>query len=112
MNIHSIAILLALSSCNAFGITIDEYNKRKTEKEISSYDQVYVTGIGIGFFWANVELGTNKKPLLYCQPPELKLGMQNYLEILDDEAKKAPHTGESEIGLTLLMGLQRVFPCN
>jgi hypothetical protein len=71
----------------------------------------YVLGLGDGITWANAETH------LFCQPGELSLGVDNYLDILDrqigfDSARMGKDIVNKQwIGRVLLDGLKRTFPC-
>lgn len=98
-----------------------ERSVKQYEQDVASKDawtvttaKIYVTGLGEGIEWANAQA----KVRLYCPPGELALGMDNYLDILDrqiafdrnSQGKDFPEG--SPIGLELLFGLKRTFPCS
>jgi len=76
---------------------------------------IYINGVGTGFSWANAMLNEPGSPKLYCQPPNLSLGTNNYVAILESqiiELKKAGILKEdTPIELILLLGLKKTFPC-
>lgn len=67
--------------------------------------------------WANINLMAEEKPALFCPPEQLGLFTQNHLDIFDQEIKaRSLQTTEAElekssVGLLLLQGLKRTFPC-
>jgi hypothetical protein len=69
--------------------------------------------IEYGLGLANAELAVRRhQEQLYCQPPSLALADEQLVSILRDEVKEVPPTGKMDVGLALLYGLERVFPCN
>lgn len=100
--------LLILSSFYANAeITIKQYKKFQNEDAI----KFYVKGLGVAYSWANVEMDANGKKPLYCQPPKLALGMDNYLRLLDDAIVEYSPKDDDVIEYLLLMQLKKVFPC-
>lgn len=102
--------LVSVGNANAL-ITAEEYLKYPGSKQ---YDD-YLIGIGEGFSWANGILASEEKEVLYCQPRNYFLSLGNIKNILDDEInyknKQNYYKGNAPIGLYLLYGLQRTFPC-
>lgn len=105
--------------------TLKKYKEsRNSQNELEKLVIVnYIAGIGEGLVWANTELESRKDKPLFCQPKKLALTDENYIQILNDEIKRFEEakTDESErkkvfdsmpIGLFLLKGLIRTFPCN
>jgi hypothetical protein len=74
----------------------------------------YISGVGSGFGWANVQLHARGLPPLYCQPDKLGLNADNLLKILDDyiEQKKDQLKPDLPVEMLLLQGLKETFPCN
>ena len=112
-------IIVLLTLCILFGF-VD--NGASAEYKVKDYDQYkdsemfksYISAIGRGYFWANVELAMRKQKLLYCQPTIVVTG-DNYLQILDDTIKemrrKRPDLENVLVEPVLLLGLQKTFPC-
>jgi hypothetical protein len=79
--------------------------------------QIYVEGLGKGFFYANVVMEYETKRRLFCEPDKLVLEKDNFIRILDDkiERKKAAvgfqEAQEILIEILLLSGLKNTFPC-
>jgi hypothetical protein len=65
-----------------------------------------------GLGYANATLANRHDKQLYCQPPNLALADEQLVAILRDEVKAYPPLGKHPVGLVLLKGLERVFPCN
>ena len=76
----------------------------------------YVLGVGDGLSWGSI----GGKAPLFCPPPSLALVLDNYLNILNtriaelDElyAEKIENVNRRPIGLALLEGLEKTFPCS
>jgi hypothetical protein len=65
-----------------------------------------------GLGYANAALVDRHEKQLYCRPPNLALADEQLVAILRAEVKKVPPVGKFPVGLVLLYGLERVFPCN
>lgn len=87
------------------------YETTKDVKEM----QTYLTGVGKGYFWANVHLIVRQLPPLYCPPEKLAVNARNYVEILDDylskPGMKSNLASDRNVEEILLYALQEVFPC-
>lgn len=110
-------ILLAL--CTMFttngalgGMTIELYKEASIKKGGERIVSSYVTGLGEGLFWANAATEVSFKQRLYCQPTNLALNGHNYIEILNREIEEGAHAQDTELGVALLVGLQKTFPCS
>ena len=97
----SIVIALAGFGTAHSEISIKEYKSVKEEH----FTKVYINGIGRGLFWANAEADDSFKKKLYCSPSKLALGVENYLQIIDDEIERATYTSDMPVELVLLKGL-------
>jgi hypothetical protein len=99
-------------------MTVKEYREYMGKPGVQRESmKVYVLGIGEGIAWAKSGQRDSATPL-YCAPPKLALGMDNYVDILnrqiEEYSKREPASAlESEfIGLLLLNGLRATFPCS
>ena len=99
--------------------TVKEYKAMKGQDKEAF--MLYILGVGGGLAWANAFLKTNgASPIysIYCQPPRLVLGADNYFRILDDEIERVrkkngfQETQDCPIEPLLLYGLMNTFPCN
>jgi hypothetical protein len=115
-NILSVASIILLIMFFSFTpaqseITFSVYDKVKNDKDF----EYYITGVGVGYVYANVELQLNNRPKLYCQPNSLSLGPDNYRSILDEEIKFQSKMRDIpaivSLETLLLRGLIRTFPC-
>lgn len=101
-----------LASSNALAaMTIELYESASINKEGKQLVEMYIVGLGEGFFWANAAAGANGTPALYCPPQNLAMNGDNYISILKREIESGSHAKNSEVGLALLLGLQKTFPC-
>lgn len=73
--------------------------------------QIYLTGEGAGYGWANVELNARHEPPFFCVPKELALETTNYLTVLDAELTRGKFTDDDSADYILLLGLRFTFPC-
>jgi hypothetical protein len=64
-----------------------------------------------GLGWANAALNDRHEEKLFCLPPNLAFADEQLVAILRDEVKAYPPLGKYPVGLVLLKGLERVFPC-
>jgi len=74
----------------------------------------YIHGVGQGFAYANGSLQYIGQSPLYCQPANLALKPENYLEILQRYIEKHKNTLKPDwtVEMLLLLGLKETFPCN
>ena len=76
----------------------------------------YVHGLGDGMGWS-ITLQEKIGPKFFCQPRDLALGPDDYIEILEIEAERIiaklgrDEVDEINLGLILAMAHQRKFPC-
>lgn len=105
-------LLLTLSNPVLAEIRAKDYEQVKN----SEMFKTYIQGVGIGISWANSALAARNQPLLYCQPSNLALGADNYLDILARQMKEAEMTKKTTLDTplesVLLEGLMRIFPCH
>jgi hypothetical protein len=89
-------------------IRVGEYEKLQGDSL-----NLYISGVGVGYLWANAMIKKSGQPLLYCQPREFTATGETYKNILDKEisANKDMYTLDIPIELILLRGLQKTFPC-
>jgi len=102
---------LANAASGREAITLKEYSKVKNEE----WFKAYVSGAGRALGFANAVLKRRKERPLSCEPTDIPVYQQNFLDILDREVKFAEQTStatpDTEVALLLLMGLQSTFPC-
>ena len=106
-----ILLLLSWSTPAKAEVPAKDYSRvRKAE-----WFKVYVDGVGRGYTWANVELKSEGRTPLFCQPAKLILEAESFLTILDRMmSSNADGRGipmDIPIELLLLTGLRETFPC-
>lgn len=111
-----IVIVFVFLSCISVqaGMTIIQYKKAINDNRNKKITTFYVGALGEGLSWANAELKTNERPLLYCQPSGLPITKDGYVAILNNFLKKETEKQMYEsfsVGLILLKALQDTFPC-
>jgi len=94
------------------------------EFPLSSYNDVkdykafkdYVTGVGRGIFWANVVMGAQGRPKIFCIPEKLALDDGLVLSLLDQEIRSpspgSDYKSDTPIELILTNGFAKRFPCD
>jgi hypothetical protein len=88
--------------------SVADYEKHKNSNTIKTY----VLGLGEAFLYANINLEFNNKAPLFCPPRQLALTTENYVQILDKELRiENFFDSDAPIGLVLLEGLKKTFPC-
>lgn len=107
--------LISFCDCALADLTIAQYIAARDSGNRAAYESfisVYVAGLGEGMGWVNTRLSREHQPRIFCPPPKLALGAPNYLRILDDEIREFPgNLTESFVGLVLMTGLIKTFPC-
>ena len=63
------------------------------------------------FSWANVDLGAQGKPMIYCQPPKLALATDQVVSILRHHLAANPAEAKFPLGLVMKDALKAAFPC-
>lgn len=78
----------------------------------------YIKGLGDGFVFYSVRAEDSvKQQPLFCQPDNLALHTENFVDIVNREIKKAVGAMSKEkldavpLATVLLSGLQETFPC-
>ena len=100
-------IITSATSLWAYKNDVKYYLQNKNDLVLKTY----INGVGEGYGWANVENGSAKNPLIYCQPAKLALSGLNYIDIIDRELEAFNYPMDTPIEFVLLMGLKRTFPC-
>ena len=109
-------VLIALvTTCqSSFAMDASAYLEANTpaKKQVL---EMYVGGVGQGFFWANIEAKNSTKVALFCPPNTMALNSQNYVALLDQQIAFYKDTNRFKeslpIELVLLRALQDNFPC-
>jgi hypothetical protein len=117
MNIQSknvlIPMLLIASACNAESqyISIDKYRSDQSNESMRAASQVYITGVGIGYSFANVMLERKNGGKLYCPPEKLPMTGNSYNDILKSAVAGGTYSGDTPAELVLFNALVEMFPC-
>ena len=77
---------------------------------------IYLVGAFSAFGFANVMLNLEHKQMLYCAPPNLKMGLENLRQLLDrkiatQDANTDPKMDQTPLEFALLLALRDTFPC-
>lgn len=109
----SLALLLVASSASA-EMTVRQYLADRDAANKSAFDRLvrpYLTGVGEGLLWANAQLKAQKSTPFFCDADDVNLTTDEFLSVVDGEAKQPYAEPEYPIELLMLKGLQRKFPC-
>lgn len=105
------ALLLGASQMTHAELRVGQYQQMKDSQRADLY--ALIGGLGEGIAWANAWIESHNQPKLYC-PPNIPLQTQNYKDILDAEITSAPPgliTPDLPIGMVIMLGLEKTFPC-
>lgn len=115
----TILALGLLTASVSEAISLKDYLVIKNDTEpIAKYAiDLHIGGMGEGVFAANVAAG-RKNAWLFCPPTTLALYPDNYVRILNETIDRSIDTetfrtyqDHDGLGVLLLIGLQRTFPC-
>lgn len=111
--IFGVILFVVVVSSSSVQAEILLKNFDKSKEKFSTEVEAYITGVGSGISFANAMLSSRKLTELYCAPPNLALTYTNYMDILDREIKenKNKYSLDTPVEAILLVGLQKVFPC-
>lgn len=100
--------IVLLNEAAAQGITIDQYRRPETEKDLS-FNKAYLTGIKDGLTTYNMSV----EDKLFCLTGDLPLVTfeQANQVMMAWARKKGPDAGGTPVNLALLYGLKERFPC-
>jgi len=73
--------------------------------------KIYFTAMGVAFSWSNGYIRAKGGTPMYCQPEELALSGQQYIEILRNHIQDNSQAGDLPVGFALLQALSSIFPC-
>jgi hypothetical protein len=112
----AVVVFLTMSvSCNSFAmeLTVDGYReeigKGGMEKSIIL---TWLDGVYRGLDWANAVLKAEKRDQWFCPPKKMAVTEEQIQSILDRYIETHDLRGSNAIGLTLLLALEKVFPCH
>jgi hypothetical protein len=105
----AVAVCIA-SSASAATVRFKSYTTPEDEKQ-RLLNAVYLDGLKDGFIILNVALARSGAVPQFCLPPKMVLTADQAGEILMREAKSVPEPDDMPIGIVLLAGLRKTFPC-
>ena len=109
-----VLIALVITCQSSFAMDASAYLEANTpaRKQVL---EMYIAGVGQGFFWANIEAKNATKVALFCPPTTMTLNSQNYVALLDQQIALYKDTNRVKdtlpVELVLLRALQDNFPC-
>ena len=105
-------IFLGLMFCN---IGFAEYKYKQYRKNPSEFKE-YIHGLGDGIGWS-ITLQEEIGPKFFCQPRTLAIGIEEYIEMFENQAANfisrigRDEVDEINIGLILAHAHKNKFPC-
>ena len=104
--------LLMITSISTFahaGMQVSMYQKERNTEHI----KIYITGLANGFAFSNTELESLKQKAIFCQPRNLLIKVDTYIQMLDEQITVYPKdkVGELQIEPMLLSKLIQIYPC-
>lgn len=109
-SIKAFIFLVTFISSSAFaGMKVSVYQEQRNTEEI----KIYISGVANGFAFANTELSSSKRKALFCQPNNLLIRVETYIQMLDEKILNFPKdkVGNLQIEPMLLAKLIEVYPC-
>ncbi len=105
----AIAFCIA-SSANAATLRFKNYTTPEDEKQ-RILNAVYLDGLKDGLIILNIALARDGAAPLFCLPPKMVFTGDQADDILRREAKSVAEPDDMPIGIVLLAGLRKTFPC-
>ena len=105
-------LLVGLSSAPASAMTVRDYLKQRDSADIAGakITRAYISGVAVGFIWANAARMSEQLPPLFCLPQKYS-GGTDFAPLLDDEIGQEYVERDDAIELLILKGLRRTMPC-
>jgi hypothetical protein len=72
---------------------------------------LYITGIAVGFSWANAHLNQARQPLLFCAPEHGAITYGQMMDIMSSYVRDHRSAAAAPVGVTLMLALQDAYPC-
>jgi hypothetical protein len=71
-------------------MTVKRYRvgMRSKDANVVATAKMYVKGLGDGMSWVNAAADKYTKAPIFCPPPNLGLGLENYVDIIDRQIKE------------------------
>ncbi len=105
----AIALCVA-SSADAATLRFKNYTE-PTDEAQHILNAVYLDGLKDGLIIFNTALARSGAAPLFCLPPKMALTPDQADDVLMREAKSNPTPDDMPIGIVLLAGLRKTFPC-
>jgi len=102
--------LCVASSASASTLRLKNYAAPEDEKQ-RILNAAYLDGLKDGLITFNIALARSGAAPLFCLPPKLALTPDQADDILMREAKSHPQPDDMIVGIVLLAGLRKTFPC-
>lgn len=99
-----------VSSADAATLRFKNYTAPEDEKQ-RLLNAVYLDGLKDGLIILNVALARDGAAPLFCLPPDMALTGDQAADIIRREAKSVSTPDDMPIGIVLLAGLRKAFPC-
>ena len=109
ITLAALALCIA-ASANAATVRLKNYTKPADEKQ-RTLNAAYLDGLKDGLIVLNIALARNGGAPLFCLPPDKVFTGEQADGVLMREAKSAPEPDDMPIGIVLLAGLRKTFPC-
>jgi len=92
---------------------VQHYQETKNDYSV----QLFLTAAGHAYVMANAQLQSKKQPLLYCQPKQLVLRRNNYIQIFESQLPKLREERQETFNAlpleaALLIALKYTLPCD
>jgi hypothetical protein len=87
-------------------------NYEKSEANDKRVIESLLVATYVGMFWSTMQLQSEGKTPLFCQPSKVALTTEQILDMLRREVKETPPLADMPYGLAMLKTLEKVFPCN
>lgn len=91
------------------GPFLQEYDKGNLKTQETMRDILSMLETGIS--WANADLASSHRQLIYCQPSKLAITGEQALDLMRREVNENSWLANFPIGLVLVAALKKTFPC-
>jgi hypothetical protein len=106
-----LSLSLALSAPVRAEVSVSKYREVKNDASI----EIYVSALEHAYGWSNAFLVMEGRSPIFCAPEKMRFTHQDLLFVIDRETealkKKGKDVEDSPIGMLLLLGLKKDFPC-
>lgn len=109
-SIKTLIFLVTFTSSSVFaGMKVSVYQEERNTEEI----KLYISGVANGFAFANTELSSSKRKVIFCQPSNLLIKVETYMLMLDEKILtfSKDKVANLQIEPLLLAKLIEVYPC-